>query len=298
MHTYWDLIVMGGVSSSRRPCLHKDYLCGVISRYMDLKLDGSTAIVTASSKGLGKAVARELVSEGATVVLSSRSKSNLKRAKRDILDATGADASAVEPIICDLAHTASIENAITDAVEHLGGLDILVTNHGGPPAYSFAESTLEDFDDVYTSVLKSTIAVIKATLPHLRNGGGSVTNIVSASAQEPPANHVLSNTIRPGIYGLSKSLSNEYAEDGVRVNCVCPRGISTDRIEYKVETLAEHKAISTSEARERRTDELPLDRLGDRREFAKAVTYIASDAASFTTGSILRVDGGWARDAF
>lgn len=266
---------------------------------MDLQLDDTAVVVTAASKGLGKAVATAFVDEGATVVISSRSEDNLAEATEDILAETGADAEAVRAITCDLGDEAEIRALVDDAVERLGGLDVLVTNHGGPAAQTFAESSVEDFDETYRTVLRSTVALVDEALPHLRAGdGGAITNMVSASAQEPPVGHVLSNTIRPGIYGLSKSLSNEYADEGVRVNCVCPRGVMTDRIEYKIEVLADREDISVEEATQRRRDELPIDRLGDPAEFARAVVFVSSDAASFTTGSTVHVDGGWARKSF
>jgi len=266
---------------------------------MDLRLDGAAVLVTAASKGLGKAVARTFVGEGANVVISSRSEENLAEAKADILDATGADADAVRPLTCDLGDAGEIRALVDDAVDALGGLDAIVTNHGGPAAQTFAASSIEDFDETYETVLRSTIVLVDAALPHLQaDGGGAITNMVSASAQEPPVGHVLSNTIRPGIYGLSKSLSNEYAEEGVRVNCVCPRGVMTDRIEYKIEVLADREDVSIEEAAQRRRDELPIDRLGDPEEFGRAVAFVSSEAASFTTGETIRVDGGWARQSF
>lgn len=265
---------------------------------MDLQLDDAAVLVTAASQGLGKAVAQAFVAEGATVVINSRNEENLAAAKSDILDATGADSAAVRPLPCDLGDEDDIRSLVDDAIADLGGLDVLVTNHGGPPAQTFAESSVEDFDETYRQVLRSTIVLVEAALPHIRQGGGAITNMVSASAQEPPVGHVLSNTLRPGIYGLSKSLSNEYADENVRVNCVAPRGVMTDRIEYKIEVLADREDISVEQAKQRRREELPIDRLGTPEEFGRAVAFVSSDAASFTTGSTIHVDGGWARQLF
>lgn len=266
---------------------------------MDLQLDERSVLITAASKGLGKEVARVFVNEGASVVISSRSEENLCAARADILDKTDARSEAVEYLTCNLSDAADIRSLVDEAVDRLGGLDVLVTNHGGPPAQTFAKSSIEDFDEAYRSVLRSTIILVKEALPHIHTGdGGAITNMVSASAQEPPTGHVLSNTIRPGIYGLSKSLSNEYADKGVRVNAVCPRGIMTDRLEYKIEVLADQEEISIEEASKRRRNELPIDRLGDPAEFARAVAFISSPAASFVTGSTFRIDGGWAAHLF
>ncbi|WP_137287765.1 SDR family oxidoreductase [Halorussus salinisoli] len=265
---------------------------------MELELQDTNAIVTASSKGLGRATATELVREGATVVISSRNEERLQEAKSAICADTGADDSMVIPVVCDLSNEEDIKSSMIKAVERLGGLDVLVTNHGGPPSKSFDDATLNEFDAAYRSVLRSTITVIETTLPALRDGGGSITNIVSASAQEPPANHIISNVFRSGIYGLSKGLSREYATDDVRVNCVCPRGIMTDRIEYKIDVLAEQENISVEEATNRRREELPLGRLGNPAELGQAVAFLASDVASFTTGAVFEVDGGWSKHVF
>lgn len=262
---------------------------------MNLELQNKRAIVMASSKGLGRAVATELAREGSSVVISSRSRDNLSDAKSKIVSNDDVDESDVIPVVCDLSEPEQIPSSIETAIDRLGGLDILVTNHGGPPSKSFDETSINEFDQIYETALRSIILVIKSALPHLRDGGGSITNIVSASAQEAPKNHILSNTFRSSIYGFSKGLSKEYGPDGIRVNCAAPRGIQTERLDYKIDVLSDEDNITVEEARERRTEELPLDRLGAPSEFGKAVAFIASDAASFTTGSVFEVDGGWTR---
>lgn len=265
---------------------------------MDLGLDGARAAVMAASKGLGRAVATQLVEEGATVLISSSDADNLADAKDAILAETGADATAVETTICDLSHPERIDGELGPALESLGGLDLLVTNHGGTEPLSFEEATVSDFDGAYESVVKSTVCTVKTALPHLKDGGGTITNIISASTLEPPEGSILNSSIRAGIYGLSKSLADEYSEQGIRTNCVSPRAILTDRIEYKIEVLADQEDVSYEEARERRTEELPIGRLGEPEEFARAVTFVASPAADYVTGAVLQVDGGWHRHAF
>lgn len=277
----------------------KFYFCLGLVGDMDLQLDDISVLITAASQGLGRSIAREFVSEGANVVISSRNEANLKTAKESILATTGSTPSAVRTLACDLTVEDEIRSLVTTTAEELDGLDVLITNHGGPAAQTFEQSSVEDFDETYQQVLRSTVILIETALPHLQTeGGGAITSVVSASAKEPPVGHVLSNTIRPGIYGLAKSISKEYAEKGVRVNCVCPRGVMTDRIEYKIDVLAERQGITVEQATHQRRDELPMDRLGDPEEFAKAVVFVSSGAASFTTGSTIHVDGGWSRRAF
>jgi len=254
--------------------------------------------VTAASKGLGRAVATQLVDEGATVLVSSSDPDNLDDAKDAILAETGADADAVRTVVCDLSDPESIPDSLGSAIEEMGGLDVLVTNHGGTEPLSFEEAELADFDGAYESVLKSTVATVKTALPHLKDGGGTITNLVAASTLEPPEGSVLNSSIRAGLYGLSKSLADEYSGQGIRTNCVSPRAVLTDRIEYKIDVLADREDISREEARDRRTEELPIGRLGTPEEFGRAVTFIASPAADFVTGSVLQVDGGWHRHAF
>lgn len=265
---------------------------------MDLDLADKSAIVLAGSKGLGRAVAEQLYAEGADVVVTSRSRDNLEEAVGEIRRSVDGDDDRIRYRVCDLSDPDSVSTGINGAIEDLGGVDVLVTNHGGPPSKPFAETTLEDFDETYRNVLRSTIQACKIALPHLREDGGSITNLVAASALEPNVSGSVTNVIRPGIYGLSKTLANEFGDDGVRVNCVCPRGIYTDRIEYKIDVLADDEGISVEAAEKRREEELPLSRLGSPEEFARAVAFIASPAAGFTTGSIVHVDGGWSDGAF
>lgn len=262
---------------------------------MDLRLTGSTAFVAASSKGLGRASAIRLAKEGANVVISSRSEANLTDARTAILSEPDIDDEQIRTTICDLSDAASIEAAIDTTVEEFGGLDILVNNHGGPPAVTFDDATDEQWDTAYANVIKSNVCLASAGLPHLQaDDGGSLIVVTSASAREPGENHVLSNVFRLGLYGLTKSIAREYAPT-VRANCITPRFVMTDRIEYKIERRADHRGISVEEARESREEEVLLNRPGDPEEFADAVAFLASPRASYTTGSILSVDGGWAQ---
>jgi len=265
-------------------------------RGMDLGLTDDRALVHAASKGLGRAAATRLAAEGARVALRSSDPDNLATTVEAVRERAGVADGRVHAVECDLTDAAAIRDATGRAVDRLGGLDVLVTNHPGTPHGGFADADAEDYDDADEAVLRSTVVAVEAALPALRDGGGSVVNVVAASSQEPPPNHVLSNTLRPALYGLSKSLANELAPD-VRVNCACPRGVETDRVEAMVEARADVEGTTPAQVREDRTDAVPLGRFGDPPEFGDAVAFLASDAASFVTGEALAVDGGWLRGA-
>lgn len=265
---------------------------------MDLQLSGNTALVMAASKGIGREIATQLASEGAHVAISSRSLENLEAAREYIVETADVDPDMITLVPCDLSNPDEIRPAVKDAIDKLGGLDHLITNHGGTTPKQFKDATIGEFDEHYTSILKSTILVIKAALPALEASNGSMTHIVAATALEPPKGLIFTSTIRSGIFGLSKSIANEHAEDGIRSNCVCPRSIHTGRIEAKTEMIAERDNTSFEKLIQERKDALPVSRLGSPKEFARTATYVASPAAGFLTGTVVPVDGGWSKKAF
>ena len=263
---------------------------------MEYEIDGDRAIVAAASKGLGRAIAQEFVDQGATVAINSRTRANLEAAKEHIESNTDGDGEVII-VPGDLSNPEEVKDVFDTALEELGGLDTLVTNHGGTTRKSFEETDVELLDETYEAVIKATFLMVKKSLPALKDGGGSITHIVSTSVREPPQNHIPSNVLRAGIYGLSKSVANEYGEHDVRSNCVGPRMVMTDRIESIFEQDAERQGISLEEAKEEHVGSLPLGRVGDPAEFAEAVAFLNSDAASFITGTTLAIDGGWTRGA-
>lgn len=221
-----------------------------------------------------------------------------------ILRDTETEKDSVLTIQCDRSHSGAVANRIGEGIDRLGGLDILVTNSGRPPKIDFEEATLKQFDNVYEMVLRSIVMTINTALPYLKRSNGTITNLIATSAQQPETNHVLANTIRPGIYGLSKPLSREYTTDGIRVNCVCPKKIGPltpaekERTTH-IDRYADEHGLSYEAAHEEYIGEIiPLGRGSEVDEFGKTVAFISSAVASYITGHSLNVDGGWSRNLF
>lgn len=260
---------------------------------MDLGLQGKVALVQASSRGLGRAIATELAAGGAKVMVSSRDEEALARAAGEIREATGAE---VDHCPTDLTRAEDIENLVRRTAERFGGVDVLVTNTGGPPAGNFGDFEDEDWTAAFDLILLSLIRAVRETLPHMRErGGGRIVNVASSSIKQPIEGLILSNTFRAGIVGLAKSLSAELAPDGILVNTIGPGRISTERSAAIDAKNAEARGIPVEEVREKIESSIPLGRYGTPEEFAKVAAFLASPANSYVTGQAILVDGGMVR---
>jgi 3-oxoacyl-[acyl-carrier protein] reductase len=265
---------------------------------VDLGLVGKVAIVCASSRGLGLATATAMAREGASVVMCSRSKEAIERAAEGV----GREATAAENggsalgIVADVTRPDDIERLVADCVSRFGRIDILVTNAGGPPPGEFETFSDRDFEDAINLNLMSAVRLSKAVVPHMKAaGGGSIVNITSVAVKQPLDRLILSNTARAGVVGLAKSMANELGRFNIRVNNVAPGPTRTDRVLDLARPRAEAEGISVDEALSRDWTGIPMGRLGEPDEFANVVTFLASSAASYVTGTTIQVDGGMYR---
>lgn len=256
---------------------------------MELNLKGKTALVLASSQGLGKAIAASFVQEGINVVLASRNEEKLLEVESELKNLEGGQVSYIPT---DITDPNQIKQAVQHAMDTYGQLDILVNNAGGPPAGSFEQITDEQWQQAFELNLLSYIRIIREALPHLKKNGGKIINIASSSIKEPIPGLLLSNTFRTGIVGLTKTLASELAQDNILINTVAPGRIATDRVAFLDEVNAEKQGITKTEMEEKVKAGIPLGRYGEPEEFAKVVTFLVSDANSYMTGSSFLVDGG------
>jgi len=257
---------------------------------MDLEIAGDSALVTASSSGLGKASATALAREGANVVINGRDEDRLEAAAEEVREAATGEVLTEAGDLTDPEDTGRLVEA---TVEAFGGLDHLVTSAGGPPSGPFLETTDEDWYDAYDLLVMSVVRLAREAEPHLREGdGGSIVNITSRSVKEAIDSLVLSNSVRMSVIGLEKTLSKEFAPD-VRVNAVLPGTHETPRIEDLVEQAVERGEYdSYEEGLADWADDVPVGRIGDPMELGDTVAFLCSPRAGFINGQSIVIDGG------
>jgi len=248
---------------------------------MNLGLKGKTAIVMAASKGLGKATALTLAQEGASVVIGARDKKTLEETAQEIRSETGSKVLAVQT---DVTNLKNLKTITTKTVDEFGTINILVNNAGGPLAGTFEDITDEQWQKAFELNLLSTIRMTRLVLPYMKNAkSGRIINMVSISAKQPVENLILSNSIRAGVLGMAKTLSDEIAPDNITVNNILTGNFLTDRIKH---------LYSSKEALNKMTNNIPLKRLGKPEEFGALVAFLASQQAAFITGTSIQIDGG------
>jgi len=257
---------------------------------MNLHLTGKTALVIASSQGLGKATAMKFAEEGANVMITSRREEELQKTAAEIHKKTGAH---IEYTVCDITKGEQIIQLVQETGSRFGTIDILVNNAGGPPAGNFDDFSDEDWFDAFELTLLSIVRTVREVLPYMRKQkSGRIVNIASSSFKQPIENLTLSNVFRTGIVGLSKSLSQELAKDNILINTVGPGRIATDRLMEINESIASMRNIPSSEVQKQSEEIIPLGRYGTPEEFANILIFLCSEANSYITGQALLVDGG------
>ncbi|MDX9864661.1 MAG: SDR family oxidoreductase [Anaerolineaceae bacterium] len=263
---------------------------------MDLNLTGKTALVTGSSRGLGFAVAHLLAVEGANIVINGRNPDTLEDARLRIEKETGSLAAAVTG---DLSLPAMPAAIVKQAAEIWGGLDILVTNAGGPPPGSF-ESLDDDAWDLSIQLsLMSHVRLIRAALPYLKDSSAaSVLAIASYSVKQPIPKLVLSNSVRSATIGLIKTLALEIGGQGIRFNAILPGWTNTERVTELLQARAAANGTTVQQEMDQQMLDSPLGRMATPEEFANAAVFLTSPAASYITGHMLTVDGGMYKGTF
>jgi 3-oxoacyl-[acyl-carrier protein] reductase len=261
---------------------------------MDYGLQGKTVLVTAGSKGLGFATAKQFAAEGANVMISSRQELALQRAVEEIKEAHRG--AKVHYFVADVSEAQAIESLFDAVKREFGGVDILINNAGGPPPGNFDSVTEEQWLMAHQLSLMSVIRATRQALPHMRsNQWGRIVNFTSSSVKQPIEGLILSNTYRTAVVGLGKSLALELGEDNILVNTLGPGRISTERVASLDKTRAEKLGISVNEVKSGMERQIPLGRYGTADEFAALAVFLGSPANGYITGQTILVDGGMVR---
>jgi 3-oxoacyl-[acyl-carrier protein] reductase len=263
---------------------------------MDMGLGGRVALVCGASSGLGKAVAMGLAKEGARLAICSRTEEKLTKAAEEIRRETGAEVLAIR---ADVSVPDEVKELVRKTVAHFNRLDILVTNAGGPPFGHFLDLPEDVWEKALRLNLLSTLHLCRETVPHMKAAQwGRIINITSFVAKQPTDGLILSNMTRPAVLGLAKSLANELAIHNILVNSVCPGAFETERHLDLSRKRAQQEGMPLEEYIKSRAKDIPLKRNGRPEEFANLVVFLASERASYITGTAIQIDGGVIRSLY
>ncbi|MHA1975144.1 MAG: SDR family oxidoreductase [Candidatus Hodarchaeales archaeon] len=259
---------------------------------MELILRNKVAMVVASSRGLGRSVAMEMAKEGAKTVICARNEKDLKVTAEEI-GKLGAECLAV---VCDLTIYEDVREMVRKAMHKFGRIDILVVNAGGSPAGNFMDFGIDDWKKAIDLNLMSAIYLCKEIIPIMKNQKyGRIVFITSISVKQPIPGLILSNVVRAGVAGLSKSLSQEFGKDNILVNIVCPGYTKTSRLIELAENISKKTGKSKEEVFAQWAELNDLGRLARPEELASVVTFLVSDKASHVTGTAIQIDGGYVK---
>lgn len=263
---------------------------------MDLGIKGKTVLITASSKGIGKAVAEGFAAEGCNIAICSRNKESLIETSKEMRTKC-----KVEPFwgVCDLSNLKDIENLHDAVIKQFGKVDILVNNCGGPVPGFFNDLSEMDWSNAFTQVLMSVVRLSNLVLPEMiKQEWGRIINITSIAVKQPVHNLMLSNSLRAGVTGFAKSLSNEVSSKNITVNNVAPGYTLTNRLYELAVNRAKLSGKSHEEILADMARDVPMNRLGGPEEIAALIIFLASNKASYITGTTIQVDGGSTRAIF
>lgn len=257
---------------------------------MDLGLKNRVALVAASSQGIGRATAEAFAAEGCRVAICARNPQTLQAAADKIRKDHNADVIAEA---FDVTDAAAVGRFVATVAQKFGSVDICVTNAGGPPAKGFLSASLEEWQRAVEMNFLSTVYFAREVIPHMqRQRWGRIITLTSITTKQPVADLVLSNAVRAAVVGLVKSLANEFGKDGILVNNVGPGFTATDRLKQLAKTRAAASGKTEQEMFDGWAADSPLKRLGQPREVAETIVWLASERASYITGQTVLVDGG------
>jgi 3-oxoacyl-[acyl-carrier protein] reductase len=263
---------------------------------MNLGIKDKTALVTASSRGLGKSIALQLSREGANVAICARDGEALIQAKKEIEERAGGSVFAQT---ADVTDKDQVKTLVNQVVDNFSTLDILICNAGGPPSGMAADFDTDDYRKALELNLLSTVNLCYQAAPHMKKQKwGRIVNVTSVSAKQPIESLILSNTARAGVLGFSKSLSTQLAPFGITVNSVCPGYTRTERVENLAKSFEEAGKGSIQDFFRNIEKMIPMGRLGRPYELSAAVAFLCSEGASYITGVALQVDGGFVKSIF
>ena len=257
---------------------------------MDMGLKNRVALVAASSQGLGLATAEAFAAEGCRVAMCARNAQALAAGAEKIRKQHRAE---VFTEAFDVTDAAAVSRFVAAVAQKFGSVDICVTNAGGPPAKGFLAASLEDWQRAIDANFLSTVYFAREVIPHMqRKRWGRIITITSITTKQPVADLVLSNAVRAAVVGLVKSLANEFGKDGILVNNVGPGFTATDRLKELAKSRSSASGKTEQEIFDGWAADAPLKRLGDPRELAETIVWLASERASYITGQTVLVDGG------